>query len=108
MRSTRYTKEFKEMVIEEIKQGADVAQVARKHEISPKTVYNWLNRAKHKDWENTDPSAKKTSSYVPTPQEFRQLETENERLKRLLGDKDLEIAILRDLLKKTTCGYRTK
>lgn len=53
MRSTRYTKEFKEMVIEEIKQGADVAQVARKHEISPKTVYNWLIRAKHKDWENT-------------------------------------------------------
>jgi len=30
----------------------------------------------------------------------REVERENERLKQLLGEKDLEIAILRDLLKK--------
>lgn len=108
MRSNRYSKEFKEMVLEEVKQGANVAQVARKHELSPKTVYNWISRAKHKDWEATEPAAKKTSQYIPKPQEFKQLETENERLKRLLGDKDLEIAILRDLLKKTNPGYRIK
>lgn len=31
-----------------------------------------------------------------------ELSRENEQLKKLLGEKDLEIAILRDLLKKTT------
>jgi len=30
------------------------------------------------------------------------LASENERLKKLLGEKDLEIAILKDLVKKTT------
>jgi len=31
---------------------------------------------------------------------MREVESENERLKRILGEKELEIAILRDLLKK--------
>ncbi|MFX4300798.1 hypothetical protein ACOJUR_00700 [Alicyclobacillus tolerans] len=30
----------------------------------------------------------------------KELETENDKLNKILGDKDLEIAILRDLLKK--------
>ncbi|SHL10346.1 hypothetical protein [Alicyclobacillus tolerans] len=30
----------------------------------------------------------------------KELETENDKLKRILGDKDLEIALLRDMLKK--------
>lgn len=32
--------------------------------------------------------------------DYHTLKHENERLKKLLGEKDLEIAILRDLLKK--------
>ncbi|MBG9564392.1 transposase, partial [Brevibacillus agri] len=39
---------------------------------------------------------------------FRELETENDKLKKLLGEKDLEIAILRDLVKKVNPAYRTK
>ncbi|MDP2857996.1 MAG: hypothetical protein Q8P50_08480 [Bacillota bacterium] len=33
--------------------------------------------------------------------EMRTLAAENERLKKLLGEKDLEIAILKDLVRKT-------
>lgn len=35
-------------------------------------------------------------------QQSRKYEQENEQLKKLLGEKDLEIAILRDLVKKGT------
>ncbi|WP_425061451.1 hypothetical protein SCACP_37640 [Sporomusa carbonis] len=108
MKGQRYTKEFKEMVIQEVNEANDVAQVARRHDLSPKTIYRWKADMKHKAWEVTEPSAKKTAAYTPTSQEFKQLENENGQLKKLLGEKDLEIAILRDLLKKSQPGYRIK
>jgi len=108
MKGQRYTKEFKEMVIQEVNETNDVAQVARRHDISPKTIYRWKKEMKHKAWEVTEPSAKKTAAYMPTSQEFKQLENENGQLKKLLGEKDLEIFILRDLLKKSQPGYRIK
>jgi len=45
---------------------------------------------------------KQTTSYVPSAKEFREIEVENNKLKNILGEKDLETAILRDLLKKQT------
>jgi len=108
MKGKRYTKEFKEMVIQEANEVNDVAQVARRHELDPKTIYRWRSESKHKAWEATESTAKKTSVYTPTAQEFKQIETENGQLKKLLGEKDLEIAILRDLIKKAQPGCRTR
>lgn len=108
MKVKRSTQEFKEMVLKEVNETNSVPQVARRHGISPKTIYNWQDKAKHKDWEMTEPSAKKTAVYTPTAQEFKELENENGKLKTILGEKDLEIAVLRDLLKKVQPGYRIK
>lgn len=108
MQGKTYTKEFREMVLQEVNETNDMAQVARRHEISPKTIYSWKKQAQHKAWDATPPSAKKIVSYTPTAQEFKQLETQNGQLKTLLGEKDLEIAILRDVLKKAQPGYRIK
>lgn len=96
------------MVLQEVNEANDVAQVARRHELTPKTIYRWRSAAKHKAWEVTDSSFKKTAAYTPTSQEFKQIENENDQLKKLLGEKDLEIAILRDLIKKTQPGCRIK
>jgi hypothetical protein len=41
---------------------------------------------------STSSGAKKTAAYVSSPQEFKQLEKENNQLKKILGEKDLEIA----------------
>ena len=108
MKGKRYTHEFKQMVIQEANEANDVAQVARRHELDPKTIYRWRGESKHKAWDATEPGAKRTVIYTPTPQEFKQLESENGQLKKLLGEKDLEVAILRDLLKKAQPGYRIK
>jgi transposase-like protein len=82
--------------------------VAKKHGINVKVIYCWMKESKHKAWENTPSDAKKIAEYLPSPKEFRQLEDENEKLKTLLGEKDLEIAIMRDLLKKHRPGFPTK
>lgn len=54
MKGKRYTKEFKEMVIQEANEVNDVAQVARRHELDPKTIYRWRSEVKHKAWEVTE------------------------------------------------------
>ena len=46
---------------------------------------------------NAAPDAKKVNVYISSPQEYQQLENENDKLKRILGEKDLEIEILRGL-----------
>lgn len=43
-----------------------------------------------------------------SPLETKKLSQENDHLKRLLGEKDLEIAILRDLVKKKNPHLLTK
>jgi transposase-like protein len=81
MKGKRYTKEFKEMVLHEANETNDVPQVARRHELSIKTIYRWK---KHTAWKMTDPIAKKTATYTPTAQEFKEIENQNDHLKKLL------------------------
>ena len=108
MKGKNYTKEFKESVLNEVRETNNVAQVARRHELSTKTIYAWRKQASTRAWDVTDGTAKKIASYTPTDQEFKQVERENNQLKQLLGEKDLEIALLREVLKKSQPVYRTK
>ncbi|WDL96629.1 transposase [Alicyclobacillus sp. ALC3] len=101
MQRKRYAMEFKQQVLQEVREVGNAAQVARRHGLTPKVLYDWMNKSKHHGWQSATADAKKISSYVPSAAEFKELETENDRLKKILGDKDLEISILRDLLKKT-------
>lgn len=108
MQRKRYTMEFKQQVLQEAKEIGNIAQVARRHGLVPKVVYNWMKMSKHQDWQTTSTDAKRVSTYVPSTSEFKEIETENDKLKKILGEKDLEIEILRDLLKKVNPAYRTK
>lgn len=104
----RYPKEFKDQVLRETQEVGNAVPVAKKHGINVKVIYRWIRESKHKAWDNASSDAKKIVEYLPSPKEFRQLEDENEKLKTLLGEKDLEIAIIRDLLKKRHPGFPTK
>lgn len=108
MQRKRYPKEFKDQLIQEAKETGNVMQVAKRHEVSSKTLYRWISESKHKAWQHTSSEAKKTATYIPSEKEFKQLEKENDKLKRILGEKDLEIAILRDLIKKKNPGFQTE
>jgi transposase-like protein len=106
MKRKRYTIEFKQQVVKEAQEVGNAAQVARRHGITPKQIYDWKKQAESTAWKQAPKGAKSVETYLPTPQEFQELEQENVKLKQILGDKDLEIAILRDLLKKKNPAYR--
>lgn len=63
-----------------------VAEICRKLGISEPTYYNW--------------KCKFASMAEPEVKRLRELEKENGRLKRLLAERDVEIDVMQELLKK--------
>lgn len=90
----RYSAEFKNQIVKEVKETGNASLVARKHDLVSGTVTRWVRESKKVN--NPTISFKYSNS-----KDNDALSKENEQLKKLLGEKDLELAILRDLLKKT-------
>lgn len=77
----KYSNETKVQILAEIKEVGSIEAVARKHNISGKTIHNWLRAERNKDVNDATKSV-------------RQLE-------KALAEKDLQIEVLKSLLKKT-------
>jgi transposase-like protein len=99
MKGKRYSDEFKEQILREYMEVGNAALVARRHDISKQTIYSWI-RAK-----------RKYGSVKPLPREHKQrleeaerrlktVSEQNNQLKLLLAEKELELAILRELRDK--------
>jgi len=73
-----------------------VVETCRKHGITSKTYYQWLERYQSGGVEALAPHKKAAANA-----ELVALRRENERLKRLLADKELALDIKDALLKKT-------
>lgn len=65
-------------------EGKTVAEICRQLEVTNQTYYRWKN--KYGDAEKSE------------LHKLRQLERENERLKRLVADKELDLLILKEAL----------
>jgi transposase-like protein len=87
----RFTEEIKQQVVREAKETHNSALVARNHDLSPSQVAKWVR-------ETDFPMPKG----IPLTKESKELAKENIMLKKLLAEKELQNAILQDLLKKTT------
>ena len=72
-------------------------------------VSKWVRQYK-KDGEAAFDKGIRSQIAIPTlnEKEYFKLEKENEQLKKILGEKDLEVAILRDLVKKKNPLWPTK
>ncbi len=79
----KYSKEQRGLIIEEVIETGNRSLVARKYNISESTIRGWEKRIN-----STDSKASK------------ELEKENKILKQIIADKELELAILRDVIKK--------
>ena len=79
-----------------------VAGACRKHGVSPSMYYRWKARVEEAGVEGL--SVRGESDLVRA---LRELEAENLRLKRIVADKELELQIQRDLLKKSPLGSQT-
>ena len=81
----RYSQEFKDQIIQEVKAVGNVASVARKHNITVTTVHSWIRKQVRKPMDD--------------------LAKRNRELERELEDKELEVQILKELLKKTNAAW---
>lgn len=79
----KYTKQEKQQILEEVKNTKNIVVVAKKYNIPASTIHTWLHNLKESSNINND------------------LSIENKQLKKILTDKDLEISVLKELLKKT-------
>lgn len=82
----RYTEEQIIKVIKEYEAGASVADICRRLGISTGTFYNW--RSKYAGLE------------VNEAKRLRELESENNKLKKLLAEKLFENEALKDVVSK--------
>ena len=86
MKRNRFSEEQIIGILREHEAGAKAGDIARKHGISEATLYNW--------------KAKFGGMDVSDAKRLRALEEENNKLKRLLADKLLEVEAMKDVLSK--------
>jgi putative transposase len=86
MRKSRFTEEQVIGILNEQERGLTTAVVCRKHNISPATFYKW--------------KAKFGGLDVSDARKLKTLDEENRRLKKLLAEAMVDIAVLKDVLGK--------
>ena len=86
MKKTRYTEEQIAFALKQAETGTRVEEVCRKMGISEATFYNWKKKF--------------GGMGVSELRGLRQLEEENQRLKRLVADLSLDKEMLQEVIKK--------
>lgn len=93
MKYMKWSLSQKLSILQEAQENGTI-ETCRKHKLSTATYYLWK-----KKFDSQGVSGLKTSAPDKT-KELKAAEEENRILRKLLGDKDIELEIQRDLLKK--------
>jgi putative transposase len=84
MKRKRYSEEQIISILKEHEAGASAADLARRHGVAENSIYRW--------------KAKFGGMEVSEAKRLRELEAENSKLKRLLGEAELDKAALKELV----------
>lgn len=71
--------EVKQQLLERIKQGGSITDIATEHGISPKTIYGWLSKG---------------ATAAPTWMDYNRLKKENHTLMTLIGELTLKMTVV--------------
>lgn len=112
MERRKFSKQFKEQVVRECLETGNVSIVARKYDVGANVASRWIRQQREGGIRPSKPHAPASvftaDEYKQLLSEKNELHDENNQLKRTLGEQTLEVAILRDLLKKANPHLRTK
>ena len=87
MKKGRFTEEQIVRILEQADKGEQtITDVCREHGISQATFYSWRKQFRGMN--------------VETVREFKRLQQENARLKKLLADRELEIDAMKEVMRK--------
>jgi transposase len=97
----RHSDETKKQVVREALETGNSSLVGRKYNINPSIVARWVREQKPNPMKAMTRKALQVEPGLEEdPKEVKKAIDQNTQLKKLLGEKELEIEILRDLLKK--------
>ena len=82
----RYSEEQIIRLLKEIESGTSVAEVCRKYNVAETTVYRWRTKYGEMDQQQL--------------RRLRELEAENQRLRKIVAQQSLDIDALKDLASK--------
>jgi putative transposase len=91
----RWKSDEKLALIKEIKENGHVVETCRKYGVDPSMFYRWKEIY---DTYGVDGLRSGTRQSDPS---VRKLKKENERLKKMLAEKELEVSMLQEAYKKT-------
>ena len=112
MERRNFSAQFKQQIVRECSETGNVSLVARKHDLNANMVHRWIRQVN--GMAKTSPKTRGKVTHVTAEElqalqaEQQQLISENEQMKKTMGEQALEISILRDLLKKANPHLRTK
>lgn len=86
MKRARHTEEQIIQILHEAQAGAAIAELCRRHAISPATYYKWKQQFGGME--------------VSDAKRLRLLDDENRKLKKLVADQALDMMVLKELLAK--------
>jgi putative transposase len=85
-KGTRYSEEQIIRILKEVESGTAVADICRKYGVAEQTIYRW--RSKYAGLETSE------------LQRLKELETENNRLKKIVAQQAVDIDVLKELVAK--------
>lgn len=94
--------EQREKAAQEVLSGIKAAVVARKYGVAPGTVNQWVRDYREQHGEQDHPYPEDQAEEL---KRLLEVEQRYDKAIKMLGEKDLEIEILRELLKKPTPAY---
>lgn len=95
--------ETKLRIVKEVISGVKVGVLARLHDLHPETIRTWV-----REYRDSIPPEEVplTEEHLEELQRLQDVEERYEKAMKVLGEKELEIEILRELLKKKNPAYQ--
>jgi putative transposase len=91
-----YTPEEKQLILAQ-GEANGVAITCREHGVSTSLYYTWRRKLKEHGADGLSRQSRATTVY---PAEIAQLERDNALLKKLLAEKEMELSLAKELIKK--------